>query len=165
MVTEQLRRGSLFAGVFGRTVVVSIMGGALTGAIVWVVFLLKEGEPLLLTFTVLAAIVGAVFGVLLGALGGVLIGLVAAHWLVPYPGRRRCIALIRLVSVAVVALFDVVVLLRWIGQSEWEPLDVTVLFGSSLVGAVWLSPLVIRWYVAEMEPELARMSVDPTTPA
>jgi hypothetical protein len=136
-------------GVLWRSIVGTVGGGGViaAGAVAVVVVLDDESGP---EWIAVGFLFGASIGLLLGALAGLVLGLVAARALVPYPGARRCKLVVRLVAMVVVALG----LTWWFLESTTWWASLIVLAG--IVGAWFVAPFVIAWYVRRMD----RTSVD-----
>ena len=145
----------MFGQVLWRTIVVAIGGGAGIGFLIGLfgvaISLFSDDDDLsggIIGFPFLAAYIAAVFGLFLGVVAGLLLATLAAVTLVPYRGSRPTILTIRITAVVLVGLF---MMLLFLDAVDAEIL-VGAIVGAGLLGAWFLSPFLVRWYVRRMEP-------------
>ena len=125
-----------------------IGGGAVVGFLLIAVLLAfpDDGSDGGGTFLLIGPMVGAILGAMLAVVAAPTIAGICAGVLVPYPGRKKTLLIVRLQAVGLVALFLLLLL-------SGAVLDVGVIVFMagimvvSLAGAWFLSPWVINWYI------------------
>jgi hypothetical protein len=142
----------VFGQVYGRSVVVAVAGGAVIGLAIalvlgiWAVTAQDDSLGEVVAVPLWGAYFGAAFGLVLGVVGGLLVAVVAAIRLVPYRGERDALITVRVASLAVVAVFMV---LLFAGATEAFA-AIAGITAAGLLGAWWSGPFLIRRYLRQV---------------
>jgi hypothetical protein len=138
------RRLRVVVGIWWRSMIVSIVGGAVIGALL-VLPLLVFADDVGIGDVGLFAYFGGGFGLVLGFFAGAIIGGFGAALLVPFRSAAHCLKVVRLTACILVGLAVGLMLL---------PVPLWALPGVILgVGGAYLAcPWVIGWYIRRCEP-------------
>ena len=142
-------RGAVFGQILWRTIVLSMVGGAVIGTGFIVVGSLVSKDSDLAGFSLAAGFVGAVLGLFLGVPAGLVLGGLGCALLVPYRGKGTTHWSARIGGVVAVSVFYALI---WgdnsFHSSEWPALVGLTVPG--LAGAFFGSLFLVRWYTKRM---------------
>lgn len=146
--------GRVFGEFWWRSVALSVAGGCVVGftAGPFVVFAGSHADrtlPVAISAAWVGAVVGAACGVVLGVPAGVVLGVVGATWLVPYRGKTTTNITLRLLAVAIVALWFPLLYQDNL-YNDLTSVALWVVAVPGLVGAWCVAPWVAGWYVDRM---------------
>lgn len=142
----------VFGQAVWRVAVECIGGGAIVGFLLVAVLLaFPDGDDdTAFSFLPVGLLIGGILGAMLAVVAAPMIAGICAAVLVPYPGRKKTLLIVRLQAVGIVALFLLLLL-----SGAVLDVGVIVLMGTialaSLAGAWFLSPWVINWYIRRCE--------------
>jgi hypothetical protein len=145
--SRRLPFGVVMSRIFGRTVVLSVVGGMGTGAL----FVLRYGPG-----AVVMVPLGGLAGVPLGLGAGLVISLLGAALLVPYRGPVVAMTVVSGLASCLVMGYLTLFLdgMAAAGRGEGPQADgpsLDWLVMSASMAAAVLSPWVVWWYVKRME--------------
>lgn len=126
----------VFLGVWWRSLVVSIVGGAVIGALVALPFLVFTDDA----NVALASLFGAWFGIWLGLVAGAIVAGLSAALLVPYRTAAHCVKVVRVTACVPVGLF-----VGWLLLGIPPVAVGAVVLGVG--GAILAGPWLIGWYI------------------
>ena len=149
-VVEPMSRGAVVWRVFARSWLLSIAGGCVVGLVAGCGVAVFDDDLDSKRAAVVAglAFLGGLAGIVLGFVLGVVVAMVAAAWLVPYPGPAKTLSTTRRAS-----MVSVGALIGWVllTTADWGWAAVLLTFLA--VGLAWfMAPHVVRWYIVAMEP-------------
>lgn len=149
-------RGIVFLQMLWRVALECVGGGAVVGFLLIAALLLfpDNDDDTAFSFLLVGPLIGGILGAMLAVVAAPTIAGVGAGVLVPYPGRKKTLLIVRAMAMSLVGLFLLLVLSGAVFDVGVIVL-ITVISAASLGGAWFLSPWVVNWYIERCEEAAA----------